>query len=137
MKEVKGEQIEDVFQFYGNFVAYDKEGNKYFMTTKEFDKILRLALPLVTFEAEMKVKRTWLTVKGVQYQTENKAKCEGVTVAQLKEYFVTHYSHISLELTDKELESFIKACPINRTVTSLADQLSDYILANGLGDVQE
>lgn len=61
-----------------------------------------------------------------------------ITVKGLREFFARHYSYISLQLTDAEIASYIEQPHIARLPLCLAaDCLSDYILANGLGDVQE
>jgi len=60
------------------------------------------------------------------------------TVEELREYFNKHYGYISLELTDKELADFLEPAYMQRrSLPSIADQLSDHILAQGLGEVQE
>jgi len=61
-----------------------------------------------------------------------------ITVEQLKEYFLQHYRHISLELTDKEIYEKLKRYNFHGfSLAKCADLLADYILANNLGEVQE
>jgi len=61
-----------------------------------------------------------------------KAESKPVTLAELKEYFFTHYSCIEMNLTDIELtkwmsQGYVKDLPVH----TMADSLSDYLLANG------
>jgi len=54
-----------------------------------------------------------------------------------KTYFREHYSHISYEMTDQELTNWILDSQYLMPVSRLADQFSDYLLSQGLADVQE
>jgi hypothetical protein len=62
-----------------------------------------------------------------------------VTVKQLKDYFYTHYSHISLDMSDEEIEDYLRQDYIRKCkdVPQIANLLSDYILSQGFGDVEE
>ena len=61
------------------------------------------------------------------------------SVEELKEFFNRHYGFISLELSDEEITNFIEERwgDIPPIISQTADSLADYILANGLGEVQE
>jgi len=59
------------------------------------------------------------------------------TSQELKNYFLKYYSYMSLELTDEELYYFTIGLDPKFNLESGADQLSDYLLANGLTEVQE
>jgi hypothetical protein len=74
-------------------------------------------------------------------------KTSKVTVKKLKEYFSKHHGHINHELSDKELKAFINQyyktekniffrCD-SLSLFRIADQLSDYLLSQGLCNVQE
>ena len=61
-----------------------------------------------------------------------------VTVQEFKKYFNRNYSYISHELSDKEIYEFIK--PYNfqgMNIIKMADLFSDYLLSQGLCNVQE
>lgn len=55
----------------------------------------------------------------------------------LKQSFRENYSHISLEMSETELDMWILESPFMMEVSRMADMLSDYLLANGLAEVQE
>lgn len=55
----------------------------------------------------------------------------------LKQYFRENYSHISLEMSETELDMWILESPFMMEVSRMADMLADYLLANGLAEVQE
>lgn len=56
---------------------------------------------------------------------------------EFKDYFRVRYGHISYEPTDKELIDFLSQQWVaNRNIAQQADLWSDYILSQGLGDVQ-
>jgi len=59
------------------------------------------------------------------------------TSRELRDYFIENYPYISLELNDSDLYYFTIGLPSNSSLEMAADRLSDYILANGLGEVQE
>lgn len=56
------------------------------------------------------------------------------SVKAFREAWDKNYSHISLELDDDEIMGFIMK---SDTLPQAMDHCADYILANGLGDVQE
>ena len=63
-----------------------------------------------------------------------------VTVEELKQYFYLHYSYISLDMSDEEIEEFLSEDYIAkcRDISQIANLLSDYVLSQGLAsEVQE
>ena len=61
-----------------------------------------------------------------------------ITVQEFKEYFNLNYSHISHELTDKQIYQELKRYNFRGlSIAKSADLFSDYILSSGLADVQE
>ena len=63
-----------------------------------------------------------------------------VTVEELKQYFYTHYSYISLDMLDEDVEEFLSRDYIAkcRDISQIANLLSDYVLSQGLAtEVQE
>jgi len=60
-----------------------------------------------------------------------------ISAEELKSYFLENYPYISLELSSKELEKFISDYSNRFSIKVLANFLSDYILANNLGEVVE
>lgn len=61
-----------------------------------------------------------------------------VTVRKLKEYFWANYGYISLELSDKEIYEKLKRYNFQgMSLHMCASALADYILSQGLGEVQE
>jgi hypothetical protein len=55
-------------------------------------------------------------------------------IKQFKNHWYFHYPHISMELTDEEIEGFINRYP---TIARACDGASDYLLANDLSEVEE
>ena len=61
-----------------------------------------------------------------------------ITVKELKDYFLENYGYISLELSEKEIYEQLKRYNFQgMSLKMCADSLSDYILSQGLGEVQE
>jgi len=61
-----------------------------------------------------------------------------VTVQELKEYFWINYGYISLELSDKQIYEKLKRYNFQgMNLRMCASALADYILSQGLGEVQE
>jgi lipase chaperone LimK len=61
-----------------------------------------------------------------------------VSVKELKDYFLENYGYISLELSDKEIYEKLKRYNFQGfSLKKCADLLADYIVSQGLGEVQE
>lgn len=56
-------------------------------------------------------------------------------VLDFKRYWFERYSYIDLNLDDKQIEEFIVRG--NGSIEKATDLASDYLLANGLAEVQE
>jgi hypothetical protein len=56
-------------------------------------------------------------------------------VEEFKEYWKEHKNFISLELEDHEIVEFLERA--NNRIQLAVEWASDYLLANGLADVQE
>lgn len=56
-------------------------------------------------------------------------------IAEFKEHWNKHYSYISLELDDDEIVTFLQRFP--NSITTATDMAADYLLAQGLAEVQE
>lgn len=54
---------------------------------------------------------------------------------ELKEYWDRNYSYISLELADDEISFFIESNDNN--IRKAASMMADYLLSQGLAEVQE
>jgi hypothetical protein len=62
------------------------------------------------------------------------AKNNYIDVATLKEYMLQHYGYITVDLTDKEIQSFLDrsyVVDMGSSILMVADTFSDYLLANG------
>jgi len=55
-------------------------------------------------------------------------------IVQFKDYWYRHYSFIAMELNNREIQNFIETSP---TIEKACDLASDYLLSQGLADVQE
>lgn len=54
-------------------------------------------------------------------------------LAQFKGYWAKHHSYITLELTDAQIIEFVEKTV---TIEKACDLVQDYLLANGLADMQ-
>lgn len=60
------------------------------------------------------------------------------SLADFKRAFQREYSHMSLELSDRDIQEFLNQSHVKgKTMKVALDLFSDYLLANGLADVQE
>jgi hypothetical protein len=61
-----------------------------------------------------------------------------ITLNVVKEYFLSHYSYISLEMSDDELQKWLNQRPAlkEKSIIQVTDCLSDYLLCIG-AQVQE
>jgi hypothetical protein len=76
---------------------------------------------------ESEVNEARLTGKETQYSNK-----------EFLTYFQQQYSYISPNISSRDLEKWLKQHIIKKvTLAKAADYFQDYILANGLGDVQE
>ena len=65
-------------------------------------------------------------------------KNTGITVQQFKDSFNKHYPHISIEVSDKEIYEFLKRQNFQGiNIPAAMDRFSDYLLSQGLCEVQE
>jgi len=55
-------------------------------------------------------------------------------IEEFKEWWRTRYAYISLDLTDSEIEIYLKQENLN--VEIAADRASDFLLSQGIADVQ-
>jgi len=61
-----------------------------------------------------------------------------VTVADVLDYMSTHRRYVSINLTDAEIQAYLNRPYVaGKSLHIIADLLTDYVLANGLADVQE
>jgi hypothetical protein len=61
-----------------------------------------------------------------------------ISVQELKDYFLTNYGYISLKLSDKQIYNELKRYNfMGFSIKKSADLLADYIVSQGLGEVQE
>lgn len=68
---------------------------------------------------------------------EKELHTELYNAARLEEFKLwwnKNYSHISMELTDEEILDFVNR---NTSIVMACDMASDYLLSQGLADVQE
>jgi len=56
------------------------------------------------------------------------------TISNFKFYWNQNYSYIEMVLSDREIENFLDMSP---SIEMACDRASDYILSQGLGEVQE
>jgi hypothetical protein len=54
-------------------------------------------------------------------------------ISLFKDFWRRNYNYISLELTDDQILSYVVSSP---SIQRAADLVSDYLLANGLSEVQ-
>jgi hypothetical protein len=61
-----------------------------------------------------------------------------ITLNSVKEYFLSHYQYLSLEMSDKELQKWLDKRPKlkEKSIIQVTDSLSDYLLCIGT-QVQE
>jgi hypothetical protein len=55
-------------------------------------------------------------------------------IQRFKDFWSEHYSHVSLELNDDQIESFINS---RRTIALACDSAADYLVSQGLAEVDE
>ena len=55
-------------------------------------------------------------------------------IALFKSFWARNYGYISLELTNSQIVDYVASAP---SISQAADRASDFLLANGLSEVQE
>jgi hypothetical protein len=68
-----------------------------------------------------------------EFATRNRPKIDP-RVAMFKSFWNRNYGYISLELTDSQIVDYVTSAP---SISQAADRAADFLLANGLSEVQE
>ena len=79
----------------------------------------------------MRAKKVNEAIKHLTPRSEEElSKLPKINIEEFKDYFREHYGYIDNELSDKEMQDFVNKYE-GRSFASIADLLSDYLLANG------
>lgn len=122
------------FELAGSLESYYKQGkgdgNIY------TDKTIKLFKQLIDSMVDDEIKNNQVD------ESLNESKLTGketdYNTKQFNMYFQNKYGYISHSLSSKELEKFLKQDIIKKvSLEKAADYFQDYLLANGLADVQE